>query len=203
MTTQSTEIVETAVRLDRLSRAVAVVTVKGTAPLIMHRFDEKAKRMMLDAQQSKAKPKKAAKDPDADYQASMYRLPDGGYGMPAVAFKAATVGAARFFDKKAVNMTMLRNALFFLGEGPEQLVPIEGAPEMREDVVRVGMGTADLRYRAMFREWTATLTIVYLPTAISQESVIALVDAGGMSGVGEWRPGKAATGSYGTYEVVA
>jgi len=71
---------------------------------------------------------------------------------------------------------------------------------MREDMVRVGMGTADIRYRAEYRDWSALLRIEFVPSIIDLESVVALVDAGGTNGVGEWRPEK--SGSYGTYEVV-
>ena len=74
---------------------------------------------------------------------------------------------------------------------------------MREDTVRVGMGTADLRYRAQYFPWSVDLVIEYPPSQISIESIVALVDAGGIGGVGEWRPSspKGATGSYGTWSV--
>ena len=73
-------------------------------------------------------------------------------------------------------------------------------PRMREDMVRVQMGT-DIRYRAQFDNWSATLRIEFVPSIIDLSSVVALVDAGGTNGVGEWRPEK--NGSFGTYEVVS
>lgn len=192
---------EASIKLTKVARETAVVTVKGITPLICNRFDEKAKQMMLDAQQGKKNPKEH-KDPQACFERSLYRMPDHGYGFPATAFKAATVDAARYFS--GVKMTELRQALLFHGVGPDQLVRIEGSePVMREDTVRVGMGTADLRYRGMFMDWTATLTITYVPSLLDLGSVVTLVDAGGTGGVGEWRPGKAKTGSFGTYEVLA
>jgi hypothetical protein len=148
----------------------------------------------------KARVKKAPKDPEANFQRSMHRLGDG-YGFPAVGFKAATIGAARYFE--GIAMTELRRALYFLGEGPDQLVRLDcSEPKMREDVVRIGGKTADLRHRAQFDEWRATLRIMYLPSMLTLDSLAALVDAGGMNGIGEWRPGKADSGSYGTYQVV-
>jgi hypothetical protein len=186
------------IQLTRVARETMQIRVVGKTPLIVNRFDEKAKAMMLAAQQGQKKVK-VAKDPEADYQRSLYRLPDGTYGFPATAFKAATVDAARYFQ--GVKMTELRQALLFHGEGGDQLVRIEGEPVMREDTVRVGMGTADLRYRACFEKWAAILTITFVPSLLSSESVITLVDAGGTGGIGEWRPSKAKTGSYGTYEV--
>ena len=39
-------------------------------------------------------------------------------------------------------------------------------PIMREDMVRVGMGTADIRYRAEFRDWSALLRISSYPDLI-------------------------------------
>lgn len=192
---------EATIQLVRVQRETIQVRVVGVTPLICHRFDEKAKQMMLDAQQGKKKAK-THKDPEADFKRSLYEMPDGStlnYGFPATAFKAATVDAARYFQ--GVKMTELRQALLFHGHGPDQLVGIEGEPVMREDAVRVGMGTADLRYRGMFEKWAATLTITYVPSLLDAGSVLTLVDAGGTGGIGEWRPSKAKTGSYGTYRV--
>lgn len=193
----------TTVSLTRIKRETAHIEIKGTAPLIVHRWSEKAKEMMLNAQQGKKMPKQL-KDPAADYEASMYRLVDGGHGFPVMGFKAATVkGGGRLFGK-SVKMTELRQLFTFLPDGDcidgTQLVRIKGEPTMREDMVRVGMGTADIRYRAEYRDWSAILRIEFVPSVIDLDSVVALVDAGGTNGVGEWRPEK--SGSYGTYEVV-
>lgn len=191
------------VSLTRIKREIAEIPIKGTAPLIVHRWSEKAKEMMLHAQQGRKVPKQH-KDPQADYESSMYRFGDDGHGFPVMAFKAATVkGGARLFGK-SVKMTELRQLFTFLADGDctdgTQLVRITGEPTMREDMVRVGMGTADIRYRAEYRDWSALLRIEFVPSVIDLDSVVALVDAGGTNGVGEWRPEK--SGSYGTYEVV-
>jgi hypothetical protein len=55
----------------------------------------------------------------------------------------------------------------------------------------------------MYWPWTATLRVKYLASILNAESVIALVDAGGLGGVGEWRPSapKSFGGTMGTYEV--
>ena len=71
---------------------------------------------------------------------------------------------------------------------------------MREDVVRVNRGGTDLRYRPQFNEWTATLTIVYVKAMLTRDSVLSLIEAGGMGvGVGEWRVEK--SGDFGTYQI--
>lgn len=190
------------ISLSRIQREIAQIDIIGTAPLIVHRWSEKAREMMLAAQQGKKAPRQL-KDPAKDFETSMYRFKDGAHGFPVMAFKSATVkGGGRTFGK-SVKMTELRQMLTFLSDGigtdGTQLVRIQGEPEMREDMVRVGMGTADIRYRAMYPEWRATLQIQFVPSLIDLGSVVALVDAGGTNGVGEWRPEK--SGSYGTYEV--
>lgn len=192
------------ISLQRIRREVAEIEVRGTAPLIVHRWSEKARQMMLDAQQGKKTPKQA-KDPVQDFLTSQYRFEDGGHGFPIMAFKSAMVkGGGRVFGK-AVKMTELRQLCTFLADGVgtdgTQLARLVGPePVMREDMVRVGMGTADIRYRAEYRDWSAVLRIEYVPNVIDLSSVVALVDAGGTNGIGEWRPEK--SGSYGTFEVV-
>jgi hypothetical protein len=177
------------------------VPVKGTAPLIVHRFSEKSRRAMLDAQQGKKAPKEV-RNPEAEFAAAFYLLPDGSPGMPCSAFKAAVVSAGRLFGK-SVPMTLIRQSVFvagLLGSDGVMLTKIEGEPEMREDVVRIGNGGTDLRYRPMFREWSATLDITYLGAALSQESVLSLIDAGGSTcGIGEWRPER--RGDFGTFRL--
>ena len=190
--------------IDRIGAETIRVPIIGTSPLIVHRWAEKAKRAMLDAQQGKKKVKEI-RDPQADYEDSFYRIAtdDGDkYGFPALAFKAATIGAARFYDK-SVTMTSLRQMLFFRGvytkADPQELVEIHGEPRMREDVVRVGQGT-DLRYRGEFPEWSAELEITYVTSTLSRGSVLSLIDAGGMGcGIGEWRPQK--SGEFGCYRI--
>ena len=70
---------------------------------------------------------------------------------------------------------------------------------MREDLVRVGMGTADLRYRAMYSNWDLVLTVEYPEHLLDESTVVSLIDAGGRNGIGEWRPER--DGSFGTFEV--
>ena len=187
------------IEIQRIGRKTVKCKVIGTAPLIAHKFSEKARQQMLDAQQGRKSPKEN-RDPEKDYEAARYRMEDGSDAVPAVAFKAATVAAARLFGK-AVTMTSLKPALFFVGEGPDQLVKLDAVPTMREDYVRVGMGT-DLRYRPAYWPWACELTIVYQPTVLSVESVLSLVDAGGNGGILEWRPSsKSLSGTFGTYQI--
>lgn len=189
------------VQIDRIAAETIQVPIVGTTPLIVHRFSEKAKRQMLDAMQGRKTPKQS-KDPEADYEACFYRLKDGHYGLPAIAFKLATVGGARFYGKD-VPMTALRQFTFFKGEPGEdgqQLVAVDGEPHMREDVVTVGRGGHDLRYRPEFPEWSVNLVVTYVTSALTRGSVLSLIDAGGMGvGVGEWRPEK--NGDFGTYQI--
>lgn len=197
-----------AVQLNRIDAETLSVPIIGTAPLIVHNFSEKSKRQMLEAQQGKKKVKEI-RDPQSEYEAAFYRIAneDGPekYGFPVTAFKAATTGAARFYDK-SVTMTALRQFMFMRGvitkSDPQMLVEIVGEPEMREDVVRLGgpSRSADLRYRPVFAEWSCVLTVTFVQSSIDRNSILSLIDAGGMGiGVGEWRPEK--RGEFGTYQV--
>lgn len=189
------------IQIARIGTETVRVPILGTMPLIVSNFSEKAKRQMLDAQQGRKSPKQA-RDPEAEYQAAFYRTKDG-YGFPVTAFKQATVGAARFYGKD-VRMTELRQFLFMRGELSENdrqaLVEIVGTPRMREDVVRLGgvSRSADLRYRPEFPEWSTVLEVTYVKSSLSRDSVLSLIDAGGMGiGVGEWRPEH--KGEFGTF----
>lgn len=176
--------------------------IVGKTPLIVHRFDEKSRAQMLDKQMKKAKAPKQAKDPKDCYQRSKYIMEDGRDGFPAVGFKAAAVRAAKLVD--GITMTDARQMFFVVGDGRtptgEECVAITGEPSMREDVCRVSGGTADLRYRAEYRDWSVDLTIEYDADAVSAEVIVNLFARAGFSvGVGEWRPEK--SGRNGTFEI--
>ena len=73
-----------------------------------------------------------------------------------------------------------------------ELVKIQGAnPTPREDMVRVGVGSADLRYRGEFLSWFTEIPIRYNAGVLSDEQIIHLFTIAGFAiGVGEWRPQK-------------
>ena len=185
----------TTIEVPNFARGRATLTLAGDSPLICHAWSDKAKKMMLDKQMKKAKGGKEAKDPEQDFYDSLYHHPDGGYGFPVVGFKASAVSACRYVD--GLPMTVARGAFHINGE----LVKLEGSdPTMREDMVRVGMGTADIRYRGQFDPWTVKLDLVYNPQALSLEQIVNLFNIAGFGvGVGEWRPEK--DGQYGRFHV--
>lgn len=190
------------IKVKRLGTETILVPLRGTAPLIVHKFSEKAKRQMLDTMQGRKSPREV-RDPDADYTSALYRMDDEGYGFPVVGLKAATVSAARFYGSD-VTMTMLRQALFFRGEFSkvegQQMARIHSEPWMREDVVRVGRGGTDLRYRPQFDDWTTSVEVTYIKSLLTRDSVLSLVEAGGLGvGIGEWRPEK--SGGFGTFQI--
>lgn len=184
------------IMLPRMDVRQIKLRLEGDSPLICHAWSSKAKRQMLDKQMKRAKQAKDAKDPAADYEESLYRLPEGdGYGFPAVAFKTAAVDACSHVD--GLTKVVARGAFHIVGD----MVPLEGQPSMREDMVRIGMGTADIRYRGEFRAWACELSIRYNASVISDEQIVNLFAVAGFAiGVGEWRPQR--DGSFGMFHPV-
>ena len=93
-------------------------------------------------------------------------------------------------------MTEARGAFHIVGD----MVEIMGEPSMREDMVKVGLGASDIRYRAEFKKWKVKIKIRYNANAVSQEQVVNLFNVSGFGiGVGDWRPER--DGSFGMYHV--
>lgn len=181
------------IRLSPPKVETVVIEVQGTSPLICRNWSETNKKMMLDKQTKAATKPREKKNPQRDFEESLYRHPEGGYGFPTVAFKAAAVRAGTYADMK---MTFLRGAFHVSGE----LLKIVGEPTMREDMVRLQGKTADIRYRGEFKEWSAQVPVQANTSSISVEQLANLfVLAGFAVGVGEWRPER--NGQYGRFEV--
>ncbi len=185
------------IRLEQFS-----LTLYGTSPLIVHAWSEKAKQMMRDTQQKKPKQAKEARNPEQDYKESRYIIDETRDGFPIVGFKSAAVDACSHVD--GLTKVEARGAFHLINGIPSQnhgdLVPIEyQSIRMREDMVRVGMGVADLRYRAEYTGWTATLQVKHNANVLSREQIENLFKLAGFAiGVGEWRPAK--DGSNGMFD---
>lgn len=195
------------IEIPEIKLQTMTLRVVGDSPFICHAWSHKAKKMILDKQMKKATSGREVKDPWMDFCNSLYWLDgmpekpteediaNGRFGFPACGFKAAAVDAG-YQQGLLAKKTTARGAFHILGD----MVEIEGTPEMREDMVRVGMGSADIRYRAEFKEWEAQLTIRYNPNVMSAEQIINLINMGGFAnGIGDWRPSK--DGSFGTFHV--
>ena len=215
------------IQIRPLEIAETTVRIVGDTPLIMHAWSYKAKRQMLEAQQGKSKgKKKPVKNPVDDFIQAAYWMsgmpeyPEGAseeectdafeaaiengatFGFPATAIKQAAQSAAYRLGW-VKNQMGLRGA-FFIKADENGLVQIHSeAPVMREDMVKVGMGTADIRYRPQFNNWYADLVISYNKASeFSLENIINAINAGGyVCGLGEWRPER--DGSYGQFHVAA
>lgn len=176
------------------------VTIKGTAPLIFHKWSEKVKKQMLEKQMKKANKGREARDPQKEYEESFYYDKDGKIAFPALCIKLAIVAASRNIEGLA--MTLLRGAVFVKGDS-EGLIPVEFKEKrMREDMVRtggIGRG-ADLRFRGEVSDWKMTFLIKFNEDVLSAEQVMNLLQiAGFASGLGEWRPER--DGDFGTFEL--
>lgn len=175
------------------------VPIVGTSPLIIHKFSEKAQKMIEDKQAKKAKGGREARNPEEEVQQALYYFNDGvTYGFPAGGFKAAMIRAGK---QLGYVMADLKGWFFVVPDEKEtNLVEIVGEPKMRTDMVRIGMGVADVRYRPEFPSWSALLKIQFNSHAISAEQIFELIALAGFScGIGDWRPEKSATGNFGTW----
>ena len=191
---------ETTIEIPKVEIAMVKFRVRGITPLIVSRFSEKAKQMMLEKQMKKASAGKEAKNPVEQYENSLYKFADGKRtGFPAVGFKSAMV---RGGQQLGLKMTILRGQFHVMADEGD-LVEIHGEPHMREDMVRLATGVADVRFRGEYNVgWEAELTIQYFKNAISAEQLAQLLSIAGFScGIGEWRPEKSNSGSYGLFEL--
>lgn len=172
-----------------------IIRLVGDTPLICHAWSKKSKQQMLDKQMGVPSAGREKKDPARDFEESLYPHPEGGYGFPAIAFKSSAVTACTSLGKE-ISKVQARQAFHVQGE----LIRIVGIPECREDMVRIGMGTADIRYRGEFKEWSCELNIRYNARALTFEQVVNLFNLAGFAvGVGEWRPER--DGQYGLFHV--
>ena len=182
----------------------------GTAPYVQAKFSEKARNMMRAKHEagstSKGKKNREARDFNADYLGAIHRSEKGWPGIPASAFRAACISACRLVGFK---MTLAKLSFFVEADGFDEtdgtpLIKIEGEPEKCEHMVRNATGVADIRVRAMWRQWSAKLRVRYDAEQFTITDLTNLVMRVGMQvGIGEGRPDsrESAGMGWGTFDI--
>lgn len=186
--------------LKPIAKKTMTFGIRGTSPLIMHKWSEKALREMREKQQEGKKTKaRELRKPEEEAKQATYTTDDGEIGIPGMAFKASLVNAAH--KDIGIEKTLVRKALFLVTDDSNKVLPITcSEPIVREDCVRVGMGSADLRYRPEFRDWSCVIRLEVDSELLQERDVLALVDRAGFGvGLCEWRPEKG--GEFGRYEI--
>ena len=205
------------IALKPLDIKLVPIRIVGDTPLIVHAWSEKAKKMMLASQmkdtKTTAKPKRDPMDefitsmywltpiPESTEEAFVEALQNGAkFGFPVGSIKQAANSAAYRLGW-VKNQMELRGAYFLKTEFGDMAEIKSDAPEMREDMVRIGQGSADLRYRAEFKNWHIDMVLEYNASGnLTIEQIINCINAGGYAvGIGEWRPEK--DGDFGRYHV--
>lgn len=184
---------EIAIEIPKPSIQVLETMLIGDSRLVVHNWSQKAIDMMKLKQSGKARLKKEPRNPEEDYQSSLYVSTDGWHGVPTNAFKAAFVGGCRYSE--GISMVMGRGAIFVESDGEDakgnSLVEIHGdGPHPREDLVRIAMGTSDIRYRGEWRTWWANVRVRFNANVITEEQIFNLISLAGLHvGICEGRPG--------------
>lgn len=189
-----------------------VFEIKGTAPLVIHRFSAKTKNeMKLKMETGKAassKKNREAKSTDDIYQEARYISTEGWDGIHAGSFRNALISACRLVGFK---MTLAKLSIFVVNDGWDKeepqipLVRIYGKPVKQEDMARVETGQPYVTVRAAYHSWSAKVKIRYDADQFTAQDVSNLLYRVGLQvGIGEGRPDskRSAGMGWGTFELV-
>jgi hypothetical protein len=199
--------------IEPANMVVVTVRIRGTAPYVQCAFPKK-QREIMEANMSKTSAERKSKtarpprDFASDFVQAQHLSVAGWNGIPCGAFRTAMVDACRTVN---LQMTRAKMSIFVQADGFDAqdgtpLIRLVGQPPERTDMlVRNDNGSADIRVRPMWREWTADIRIEFDADMITAQSVVNLLDrAGRQVGVGEGRPfSKNSVGmGWGTFTVI-
>ena len=183
--------------------------IKGTAPLVIHRFSQKTKQEMKQKMETgkaaSSRKNREAKATDDLYQESRYTSNDGWDGFHAGAIRNALISACRLVGFK---MTLAKMSIFVVPDGWDKsepqipLIRIYGTPVKQEDMARVETGQPYVTVRAAYHNWSAKLKIRWDADQFTANDIGNLLYRVGIQvGIGEGRPdSKKSTGmGWGTF----
>lgn len=205
-------VVGKSITIPRPKFKIAALDIRGTTPLVLHKFSQKVQDKIREKQEQGSTTTKGksreARDFSVNYEAARHRSAEGWDGIPASAFRNAMISACRTVGFK---MTIAKMSIFCVQDGFDEegngLVKInKGSPRMDVRPGRNANGGVDLRARPMWQPgWTATVTLRWDSDQFSDTDIINLLArAGQQVGVGEGRPdSKISAGcGWGEFEVL-
>ena len=194
--------------IENIKKGTIRFTLRGVSPLCTHNWSEKARGMIRDKHAGKKTKSRDVRDPEAEWNAAHYRTLDGEPAVPAMAIKSSIITASH--KDIGIEKTLVKKALFLKIPNTEKgetnlaivsnVSPIRWDEEGGEKMVRVGMGTADLRYRPIWTSWEVDVSLEVDFGQLTEDDVLKLVERAGFGvGIGEMRPEKG--GELGRYEI--
>lgn len=189
----------------------ALFHIKGTAPLVIHRFSAKTKAQMRDKMiAGKSASSKKVREPvsvDDLFNDSRYTSKEGWDGFHAGAVRNAMISACRLVGFK---MTLAKMSVFVIQDGWDEkepqipLIKIIGKAIKQEDMARVETGQPYVTIRAAYHGWEAKIKIRWDADQFSVNDISNLLSrVGTQVGLCEGRPdSKNSCGmGWGTFEI--
>jgi hypothetical protein len=174
----------------------AIFEVRGTAPLVIHRFSAKTKLQMKKKQEegksASSKKKREPQNTDDLFNESRYISKDGWDGFHAASIRNAMISACRLVSFK---MTLAKLSIFVEADGWDKtepqipLVRIYGEAVKQEDMARVETGQPYVTVRAAYHDWSAKIKIRWDADQFSLDDIANLLcRVGQQVGLCEGRP---------------
>lgn len=188
------------------------ILICGDAPLVIHAFGAKARQAIRDQQEQGSTGRKGKlrepKNFKALYEEAKHISREGWCGIPAPAFRNASISACRMVG---FHMTKAKCSIFTRADGFDHvdgtpLVKIsKGEPHYAEHPVRLDTGVVDIRPRPMWDPgWEALVQMRFDMDQFTEQDVVNLMLRAGIQiGICEGRPfSKNSAGcGWGTFEV--
>lgn len=186
---------KTSVQIKAPDLRIATFHIKGTSPLVIHRFSTKVKeqmaRKMEEGKSAGSKKNREPKNSDDTFNESRYISKEGWDGFHAASIRNAMISACRLVGYK---MTLAKMSIFVIQDGWDKtepqipLIRIYGTPKKQSDMARVETGQPYVTTRAAYHDWSAKVRIRFDADQFSLEDVSHLLSRVGQQvGLGEGR----------------
>ena len=179
------------------------IPIIGMSPLLVDAFQNDAQNSITEKSEGLRGKTKHVLLPDEEFEKAKHFARKGKdifEGFPAYGFKKAALRGAK---SNGMVMKDVQGQFHVIGDDDtQQYVRIFGRSEPLKDMPKNRMGQRVIKYKALYPEWKAILTIMYDSNALSLDDMYTIFHLGGfICGVGNKRPGSEHSGRFGTFDI--
>jgi hypothetical protein len=188
------------IALKPMRKCLITLGIRSLSPILFHKPSPDVIASLEEKHRGKKTKDRAIRVPEDEAENGCYYTDDGRLAFPGLGLKQSIISAAH--KDIGIEKTLVKKALFLSSTDSKCHIPFVSHSDriLQKDLVTIGQGSRDVRYRYRVNEWSASIVFQIDNELLQPADLVTLIDRAGFGvGLCDWRPETG--GEYGRFAV--